>query len=136
MRIVIATDIGGRALRQEYLLPARQRGRPVPRLRTLTTVTCDGTSGNILSPAFGAARSTPLRVALTGAGRLTVTVSGPGMRPLVRHVNAVFGRRFVLAWPSKRLPAGSYAVRVQAPRSWLPQPFTLGAVRVGPMVKR
>ena len=136
VRIVIAADIGGRTLRQEYLLPARRRGRPAPRLRTLTTVTCDGTSGNILNPVFGAARSTPLRVALTGAGRLTVTVSGPGMRPLVRHVNAVFGRQFVLTWPSKRLPAGSYAVRVQAPRSWLPQPFTLGALRVGPVVKR
>lgn len=132
VRIVIAADIGGRTLHQDYLLPARRRGGLAPPPRALTTVTCDGTSGNVLDAAFGAASSTPLRVALTGAGRLTVTVSGPGMRPLVRHVNAVFGRQFVLTWPSSGLPVGSYAVRVQAPRSSLPQPFTLGAVRVGP----
>lgn len=135
IRIVIAAEIGGRTLRQEFLLPAR-RGRLGPRLRALTTVTCDGTSGDVVSAVFGGTHSRPLRVALTGAGWLTVTLSGPGTRPLVRHVKAVFGRQSVLTWPSKRLPAGTYTIEVRAPRSWLPRPFTLSAVRVGPVVKR
>ncbi len=136
VRVDVSARIAGRTLREEFLLPARVHGRPASRLRPLTTVTCDGTSGDVLTPAFGGARGAPLRVALTGAGRLTVTLTGPGLRPLVRRVNAVFGRRVVLTWPSARLPGGVYAVRVQAPRSWLPQPFTLNAVRVVPSPSR
>jgi hypothetical protein len=74
---------------------------------------------------------------VTGTGRLTVTLTGSGLRLVVRHVNATFGRQIVLSsWPSKRLRGGIYALRVQAPHSWLPEPFTLSAVRVVPVPKR
>jgi PKD domain len=128
-RIDVAAEIAGRTLQEQFLLPAQLRRQPAPRLRSLTSVTCDGTSGQVQTPAFGGSHSAPLRVAVTGLGRLTVTLSGPGLRPVVRRLNGSPGRRLLLTWPSKQLRGGLYTVRIQAPRSWLPQPITLNALR-------
>jgi hypothetical protein len=136
VEITIAAQIAGRTLSQEFLLPAQRREQPARRLRPLTNVTCDGTSADVLTPAFGGAHAAPLRVVVTGAGPLTAALTGPGVGPVVRRVNAVFGRPVALTWSSRRLPTGVYAVRVQSPGSWLPQPFTLSAVRVASPSRR
>jgi hypothetical protein len=132
LRVDIAARIDGRTLDQQFVLPARLRSRGVPRLRPVAAVTCNGTAGQVLTPAFGGPLSLPLEVAVTGGGRLTVTLSGPRVRPSVRHVRVTSGRTVIVSWPSARLPGGTYTVAVGAPRAWLPQPITLGAVRVVP----
>jgi hypothetical protein len=132
----IAAHIDGRTLVQQFVVSARARSRTMPRLSPVTAVTCNGTAGQVLTRAFGGPRAVPLRVAVSGNGRLTVTLSGPRTRPLVRHVRVTNGGTAVVAWPSANLPGGAYTVAVAAPRSWLSQPFTLGAVRVVPPPRR
>jgi hypothetical protein len=132
VRVDIATRIAGRVLRELFLIPARLRSPSSPPPRSLTAVTCDGTAAQVLTPTFGGPGSLPLRVAVTGTGRLTVRVSGPRGRAIVRHITVTGGRSVVMVWPSSDLPGGIYTVRVAPRRSWLPQPFTLAAVRVVP----
>ncbi len=135
-QITVAAVIAGRTLGERFLLPAQVRRQAVPRVRTLTSVTCDGTSGQVQTPVFGGPHGAPLRLAVTGDGRLTVTLTGPGVRPRMRHLNVAFGRRIMLTWPAQHLPGGLYFIRLQAPRTWQPQPFTLNALRIVPVPKR
>jgi N,N-dimethylformamidase beta subunit-like, C-terminal/PKD domain len=136
LEVETTARIAGRTLLQQFLIPAQPRSGSAPRPRALTAVTCDGSSGQVLTPAFGGPRSGPLRVAVTGDGPLTVRLTGPGIRGALRRVRVSAGRTVMLSWPSTRLRGGTYSVAVSAPRSWLPQPFTLAAVRAVPPPKR
>lgn len=133
--VVISARIAGRTLREQFIVPARPRSAGASRPLVLSAVTCDGTAGQVLTPAFGGPRSQPLRVAVTGDGPVTVRLSGPGLRPVIRRVRVAQGRTVVLTWASARLRGGTYTVAVAAPRSRLPQPFTLAAVRAVPPPK-
>jgi hypothetical protein len=125
----IAAQVAGRTLHQRFVLAPRRRRGSAARPQPLTDTTCDGTSASVLTPAFGGPGSSPLRVAVAGSGRLTITLTAAGTRPNVRRV-AVRGKDIVVAWPSAGLRGGTYKVTVAAPRSWLPQPFVLSATRV------
>jgi hypothetical protein len=130
MGVDIAAQVAGRTLHQRFVLaPRRQHGGPV-RPQPLADTTCDGTSASVLTPAFGGPLSLPLRVAVGGTGRVTITLTTAGARPIVRRVT-VRRKDVVVAWPSSRLRGGTYSVTVSAARSWLPQPFVLSATRVG-----
>ena len=132
VQVEFTVAIAGRILRQRFLIPALSRSGSRARAEALTSVTCDGTAGEVLTPAFGGPRSRPLRVAVTGDGPVTVTLSGPRTRAMIRHVRVADGRSVVLTWASRRLHAGTYTVAVSAPRSFLPERFTLAAVRAAP----
>ncbi|HEY2441097.1 MAG TPA: PKD domain-containing protein, partial [Solirubrobacteraceae bacterium] len=124
MGVDIAAQVAGRTLHQRFVLaPRRQHGGPV-RPQPLADTTCDGTSASVLTPAFGGPLSLPLRVAVGGTGRVTITLTTAGARPIVRRVT-VRRKDVVVAWPSSRLRGGTYSVTVSAARSWLPQPFVL-----------
>jgi PKD domain len=126
----IAAQIAGRTLHERFVLAPRRQHGGAARPRPLADTTCDGTSASVLTPAFGGPLSLPLRVAVGGTGRVTITLTTAGARPIVRRV-AVRRKDVVVAWPSSGLRGGTYNVRVSSARSWLPQPFVLSATRVG-----
>jgi hypothetical protein len=117
----VTSRTGGRLLRQQFLLAA-----PGLSPQPLTELLCDGTSARVLTAAFGAKLSTPLRVAVGGPGRLVVTVlSQSGATVYKRTVRAG-----VLVFSSKGMGKGLYRIVVRSRRSRLAQSVVVTAARV------
>jgi hypothetical protein len=125
--IDITSQTGGRFQHQQFLLPYR-RGHTLAPPGSLTATACDGTSARVLTPSFGGPRSLPLRVAVMGQGRLTVTLVPPGATALHRRVVTGRGGAVVIAFAARRLPPGVYHITVSAQHPQLPGPLALTAL--------
>jgi hypothetical protein len=117
-----------RVWHQQFLVPAGTRVAGAPTSGLLGEAMCDGTSGRVLSPAFRGRASTPLRIAVSGPGRVTVTVARVGGRVVYRRVIVARRRTVVVSVASRRLARGVYGVTVAAVHSRLPAPVRLIAL--------
>lgn len=100
-----------RFLHQQFLLPYRPGGR-LTAPGVLTATGCDGSSGRIVTEWFGGPRTLPLRVAVIGRGRLTVSLARPGGRTLYRR-RVTVGRRAVnVSFDARRLRPGVYHIAI------------------------
>jgi hypothetical protein len=130
MLIAVTARAFGRVLREQFLVPAARRGfarRGFAR-GIVSGALCDGTSGRIVSPLFGGPRSVPLDVAVSGPGRVTVTVSRIGGGAFYRRVVVARRRTVAVSFAGRRLPRGVYRVTVSGSPSRLPEPLRLVAL--------
>ncbi len=127
--VKVTSLAGGRLLTQEFLL-ATQAGGHTVRSGLLSETVCDGTSARVVTPAFGGRRSSPLRTLVSGSGRLTETLVGPGGTPLIRRTISGGPTPTVVSFPARRLPPGIYQVVITAARSRVPRPVVLSAIRL------
>jgi hypothetical protein len=127
--IDVAMHAARRFQHQQLLLPYRRGRLTAP--GQLTATACDGTSGRILTAWFGGPRSLPLRLAMIGQGRLTVSVAHPGGRTVYRR-HVVVGRNAVtLSFDARHLPRDIYDITIK-PQHPLPHmgPVVLTALRL------
>jgi hypothetical protein len=127
MLVAVTARAFGRALREQFLVPyepARLGATP----GIVSGALCDGTSGRIVSPLFGGPRSVPLDVAVSGPGRVTVTVSRIGGGAFYRRVVVARRRTVAVSFAGRRLPRGVYRVTVSGSPSRLPEPLRLVAL--------
>jgi len=123
----VSSFVAGHRWHQRFVLgPASARGRPSAGLQVATT--CDGVSAQILTPIFGAGRQIPLRVGVSGRGRIVVSLIGPSGASLTRRIVVMRRRTQTIAFAPPRLSHGAYTVTVSAWRSRLPQPIRLTAL--------
>jgi hypothetical protein len=127
MVVAVTTRVAGRLWRQQFLVAAGP-GTAGALRGVLGETMCDGTSGQILSPAFGGPHTLPLRVAVTGRGRVVVTVAGARGRVLYRRELMATRKPVVASFGGIRLPRGLYRVTVAAWHSHLSQPVRLTAL--------
>jgi hypothetical protein len=123
MLIVVSARAAGHVWRQQFVVPS---GSAQPGVAS--EALCDGTSGQILSPVFGGPRSVPLRVAVSGPGRVTVSLLRVGGGAFYRRVVTSRRRTVIISFAFRRLPRGVYRVTVDARQSRLPQPVRLTAL--------
>ncbi len=109
--IDLATRIAGATVDQQFLIAAR-RSRRLPLPGALSGTACDGSAASILTPLFGAGRSAPLRVAVTGRGRIVVSLGRPGRAARALRILRGRGRPGVVSFGGLRLPRGTYDVTV------------------------
>jgi hypothetical protein len=77
---------------------------------------------------FGAAAGCRCALAVTGRGRIVISLTGPTGATIARRVVIVRRRAKVLAFASAHPPRGAYIVTVSASRSKLPDPVRLTAL--------
>ncbi|MGI8573097.1 MAG: N,N-dimethylformamidase beta subunit family domain-containing protein [Solirubrobacteraceae bacterium] len=127
--IDLATRIAGATIDQEFLLAARKPHRH-PSAGVISSTACDGTAAGMLTPLFGGTRTAPLRVAVTGWGRILVSVGRPGRAPQAVRMVKGRNRPVVVAFGARRLSRGAYSVTVSRRRNGVRERIVLTALRV------
>ncbi len=129
MLIDVAAHAAGRVWHERFVVPYESRrsgGQP----GVVSAAMCDGTSGQLLDPVFRGPRSLPLQVAVSGPGRVTVSLSKVGGGPAERVAVISRGKTVIVTLPQTHITRGVYRVTVTASRSHLRQPVRLTALAV------
>jgi hypothetical protein len=120
--------IAGTPIVQELLIAALRSHRR-PSAGAVRGTACDGTAAGTLTPLFGGIRTAPLRVAVTGSGRIIVSV-GRGGRQLALRIVRGRNRPVVVSFGARRLSRGTYSVTVTTRRNGVWERIVLSALRV------
>ena len=128
-RVVIRLATPARILTESLLLVPGAPGT-APAVRPLSATACDGSSGEIVTPAFGGRSRSPLRVAVAGLTPVLVILSGSRLAPDARLVATSGDAPRIVSFPAGQLPAGLDHVTVMTIGSPLPERVTLAAVRI------
>jgi hypothetical protein len=124
MLVEVTARAGGRLWRERFLVPGGRGAQP----GVVSEALCDGTSGHVLTPVFRGPRSLPLRVAVSGPGRVTVWLRRVGGGASYRRVVISRRRTVLVSFSVARVRRGVYRVTVVAARSHLPQAVQLTAL--------
>jgi hypothetical protein len=114
MVVEVTSRVGRHLWRQRIVVPYGATG-PLTGPGRLTEMLCDGTSGQILTPAFRGPHSLPLRIAITGHTPLAVSLVGPDGQTISRRLVTPKGRSLKVVFGSAGLRPGTYRVTVAAP---------------------
>jgi hypothetical protein len=127
--IDLSTRVDGALVDQRFLLAASRERRP-PAPGALAGTTCDGTRSGIRTALFGGSRSAPLRVTVTGRGRILVSVARAGRAALAHRVLRGRNRPVVVSFAARRLSPGSYDVTISTRMNKTRERIVLMALRV------
>ena len=105
------TRVDGTRVDQGFVLPAA-RARHLATPEPLSATACGGTSARVLTPVFGGTRSTSLRVAVTGRGRVVISVARPGRTSVYERTFVAHGRRATLSFGAPRLSRGANDISI------------------------
>lgn len=121
--------VDGAQLAEQFVITSTSGSRSI-RPSLLAAIGCDGTTGRVLTPAFGGPAHTPLKIALSGHGRVAITVTrGPGA-PVYRRIVRLRSRPTVLSFAPVKLSRGYYQIRVSKPAARASSPIALTALRL------
>ncbi|MCL2769955.1 MAG: PKD domain-containing protein, partial [Solirubrobacterales bacterium] len=109
--IDLSTRIDGARVDQQFLLAAA----PGPRSSApgaLAASSCDGARSSVRTALFGGSRAAPLRVTVSGRGRIVVSLAHPGRAALAHRVLRGRNRPVAVSFDARHLSPGAYDVTV------------------------
>ena len=125
----VTARVDGTPLDEQFVLASAPTA-PAVSPAVLATTACNGDAARVLTPVFGGTAATPLAVALTGHGRVTMTITRGRGAMIYRRMIKLHRKRTIVALSSARLPRGRYEIQVSRPKTARSSWLMLTAVRI------